>query len=78
MLICTKSHAEVQEEAQKEQEAQERSKKSKKEAKGQEMPCGFDLSKNMWTQRPCGPKGHVDSEDERVREIENRILASAD
>ena len=65
MLICTKSHAEGQEEAQKEQEAQERSKKSKKEAKGQEMPCGFDLSKNMWTQRPCGPKGNVDSEDEQ-------------
>ena len=65
LLICTKSHAEGQEEAQKEQEAQERSKKSKKEAKGQEMPCGFDLSKNMWTQRPCGPKGNVDSEDEQ-------------
>ena len=32
----------------------------------------------MWTQRPCGPKGHVDPEDERVREIENRILASAE
>ena len=44
LLICTKSHAEVQEEAQKEQEAQERSKKSKTEAKGQEMSCGFDLS----------------------------------
>ena len=75
LLICTKSHAEVQEEAQKEQEAQERSKKSKKEAKGQVMPCGFDLSKHMWTQRPCDTKGHVDPEDKRVREIENRIPA---
>ena len=44
LLICTKSHAEAQEEAKKEQEAQERSKKSKTEAKGQEMSCGFDLS----------------------------------
>ena len=42
------------------------------------MPCGFALSNAMWPQRPCGPKGHVDPEDERVREIENRILASAE
>ena len=55
LLICTKSHAEAQEEAKKEQEAQERSKK-----------------------RPCGTKGHVDPEDKRVREIENRIPASAE
>ena len=32
----------------------------------------------MWIQRPCDTKGHVNPEDKRVREIENRIPASAE
>ena len=42
------------------------------------MPCGFDLSTHSWIQRTCDTKGHVNPEDKRVREIENRIPASAE